>query len=187
MAKFSKGLQTFNRLFKDVNTLTGWGLKGTIAVPLVDLIFRMGPPWPSQLPILTSVAQLVVLIVLTTFLTAKSIKMVMITAALACCFSLLGYLMCSGQWVHEAPDGTRLVAGFNLRADTAALIGPTYLPHEALRDGGWNPLEVWTRGSVLAAQLLLVAMWFSTFASFVVLVGAFAVKQTSRGGGRHGR
>ena len=40
-------MQAFTLLAKDAQTLGGIGLKGGVAIPLLDFIVEIGPPWPS--------------------------------------------------------------------------------------------------------------------------------------------
>lgn len=179
------GLATMRSIVTDVSTLAGWGVKGAIAMPLADFILAFGPPWPKGMPILTSLLEIVALAVVVSYVhgrDARVMKRALGGCLVLAAFAFAVYLALVSGLVHEAPDGTRLVAGYTLRADVEPLITEMYPPFAALRDANYDAREVWTAGSITVARLSLVMAWALAFCSFVGFLGIFAMSEKLKAG-----
>ncbi|KYF81996.1 hypothetical protein BE11_21160 [Sorangium cellulosum] len=179
MASLKSGMGSLRELLVDVKTLSGWAAKGIIAAPLVDVLLGFGPPWPRQLPVITSCAELLTLLLVLSYLGGRSAKALtgsMSKFAAVTGFCFIAYAVLSSQLIFTAPTGERFSSGLSLRPDIAPLITASYTPTEALRDGGWDPEAVWTRGSITAARTAMILVWISMFCSFVACLGIFALR-----------
>jgi asparagine N-glycosylation enzyme membrane subunit Stt3 len=179
-SKAASGIQRLGALLRDVGTLAGWSVKGALAAPLADVMLELGPPWPPQSPVVTSILELAVLVLvlsLASNVSARRRKQLLVGFSLIAALALLTYLVLASQLIVPAPDGRRLVSGLTIRADVVALLGSGYSPLDVLRDAAWNPEEVWTRSSITAARLLLFSAWCTTFGAFVAFLGVFALRR----------
>jgi hypothetical protein len=183
MPALKGGLGSLKQLLADVKTLSGWATKGVIAAPLADFALAFGPPWPSQLPVLTSCAGLIVLLLVLTYGERGSLKVLtrrVVGFALCTGALFMGHSALSSHFITATPRNERVSAGFVVRSDVTPLIGDGYTTSEALRDGGWDPEAVWTRDSITLARLTLMTTWLSTFGCFVSCLGFFSLRSRKK-------
>jgi hypothetical protein len=178
------GLDEFREFVNDFKSLSALGAKGAIAIPLADLFAQVGPPWPPLLAPMTSVAQLLVLMLI--FQLWYGLTVAQITRRIklgAVAFVILFFLyLALAIWlvIDDLPGGSRTVEGFIVRPDVQEVLGPGFSARQALEAAEYDPQEVWTRGSITAANLLLVGSWLALFSSFTVTAGAFVLHQRKR-------
>jgi hypothetical protein len=183
MSSLKAGLGSFKKLVSDLTTLSGWATKGVVAAPLADLVLGFGPPWPSQLPILTSCFEIVVLLLVFSTWSGKgspTMKRLIWTFGVLTGVAFMVYLVLASQLMLSAPDGTRFSAGLIVRQDVAPLVKSDYTTMDALRDAAWDPEQVWTKSSITMVRAALIAFWFATFGCFVSCLAVFVLRQQAK-------
>lgn len=172
------GLEEFRAAILDYKNISSWAMGGSLAVPLVDYLTRLGPPWPwtGAVPIITSVAELLTLICVFHFSsrasrkTTSSTLIVLITLLVV---SFGGYLYANSTYTFTSPvDGEKVVKGFKIRDDVAPMLRPDFTEEDALMGAEYRVEEVWTSSSITAARLILLVLWLF---SFICLSAALAV------------
>jgi amino acid transporter len=183
MASVNEGISAFQRLLKDVRTLSGWSAKGALAAPLADFVLGVGPPWPVAVPVLTSCVEVIALIFVFTLLGAggrAAFRRSLRVFAVVLVLSFAAYLTLLSLYVHHAPNGERLVAGFIVRPDVVPMLAEDYTASDALREAGWVAERIWTPTSITLSRLSLLASWVMSFSAFVGLLGVFALQEWSK-------
>jgi len=183
MAK--SGLEEFREVITDVRGITSWAVNGAVVAPLADLVLHLGAPWPTGVPIITSLVELISLICVFHFWVRKSLKKLtrrMVIALAALLISFFGYLYLFDTYTFVNPaTSKRYAKGFRVRPEIQALI-PDQIksPEEALSGLEYREEEVWTIGSITAVRLTLLAAWVLMFGSLSVFIGTFVMAQRRR-------
>lgn len=176
------GLQEFREVIVDVRNLGSWVLKTAVAAPLADFVLHVGAPWPSAVPIITSLVELISLICIFHFWFRKTQKQLarrMLISVIILIVSCSSYIYLFGFYTFVNPaTSKRYATGFVVRPDIQALIPNEFSsPEEALRGSEYREEDVWTVGSITAARLALLAAWVLVFASLSVFLGTFVIGQ----------
>lgn len=180
------GLDEFRTALLDYRSVSSWAMGGTVAVPLIDYLMRLGPPWPwaGGVPIITSVAELLTLICAFHFWSrssrkATSRKIVLLIVALLIFFG--AYLYFNSTYTFYSPaDDEKHAKGFTLRPDVASLIAPDYTPDDALKSAEYRPEEVWTSSSITIIRLTLLVLWLFSFISLSAAIACFVLYHRGR-------
>lgn len=152
-----------------------------MAVPLVDYVARLGPPWPwaAGVPIITSVVELLTLIVVFHFWCRSRRRDVSRRLVIAVILLLGGfgiYLYLNSSFTFSSPvDGEKYVKGFTVKPDVAPLITSEYSPDSALKGAEYRPDEVWTSSSIGLMRLSLLFLWLFSFACLSVMISSFVL------------
>ena len=154
---------------------------GGVAVPLVDYLIQLGPPWPlaGGVPIITSIAELLTLMVvfhLWTRSTRKTVgrRLAFLIIALTIFFG--AYLYLNSAKTYSSPvDDEKHVKGFTVRADVAPVITADYTTDDALRGNEYQANRVWTESSITAARLALLTLWLLNFIALSATIGLFVL------------
>lgn len=182
-------LDDFQDFVGDFHSVSALSAKAAPLLPLGDLVARVGPPWPPALAFMTSVAQLVVLVLLFQFwhrIGEKRMRRGMIIATAVLVASFFGYLVLFNVLlVDDIPGGQRAVAGFIVRPEVEPVLGEGFTARDALEEAEYDPAMIWTRASIAAARTALVAAWLTLFSALTVLLGTFVLYQR-RQEPRHG-
>ena len=151
--------------------MVAWALAGSIA-PILAGILHLAPPWPPAIIPVTSLFELVALIVVFQFLSRADrtvINIVIMFCVLAIVLFLGGYLFLVSQFTYEEPlKLVRSVKGFVCTAE-AKLIFPDKCPFygdDELRKGEWEAVRFWTMQSITIVRLSLVLLWLLVLAKF---------------------
>jgi hypothetical protein len=178
------GLQEFKQVLKSFRELGSLAVKGTVALPLLNIWLRFGPPPTAAIAVLTSGIQF--LAVMWTFHFWHSTDQKNLNRRMSFCVALfLGGLVASGALLEQftirpGPSRECIVEGYILRSDVQPLIGPNHTPLDTLREAEYDPSQVWTRTSITAIHVLLVASWMTTFASVAMFISTFLMLQRTR-------
>jgi len=174
------GLDEFRAALLDYKNISSWAMGGTVAVPLLDYVVRLGPPWPwaGGVPIITAVAELLTLICVFHFWSRSSRKsvsrrIVILIVLLVICFG--SYLYLNGTFTFSTPLGEKFVKGFTLTPDAALLITPEYTTDAMLEEMGYRPDAVWTSSSITVMQLVLLFLWLLSFISLSATIASFVL------------
>lgn len=185
MSKPAKtGLDEFREVATDVRSISPWIIGGAVAVPLVDVVLQIGPPWPTGIGLVTSALELIVIICAFHFWHRisyrRATRVMLIT--LACLIVFFGaYLYFSNAYVFSSPsDGQRYVKGFVLREDIVPLIRKDYTAADALAGAQYRPDEVWTSSSITLMQLNLLLLWAISFTALSLFIATFVIYQRRR-------
>lgn len=179
------GLEEFGEVLADFRSVSSWVLKTAVAAPFADFVLQVGAPWPTGVPIITSLVELIALICIFHFWCRKPQKHLTLRMRISLVILVLscfGYLFLFGFYTFVNPaTSKRYAKGFVVRPDIQALI-PTEFnsPDEALRGLEYQEDEVWTSNSIVAARLALLGTWVLVFASISVFIGTFVIAQRKR-------
>ena len=181
------GLDEFRAALLDYKSISSWAMGGSVAVPLVDYVMRLGPPWPwaGGVPIITSVVELLTLICVFHFWSRSSRKSVSrrtvgLIILLVICVGV--YLYHNSTFTFSSPgDGEKLVKGFTLRPDIAPLI-PSDFPtaDDVLESAEYRPEAVWTSSSITAMRLILLSLWLCSFVLLSATISSFVLYYRAR-------
>lgn len=175
------GLGLFREFVKDFRSVTGVVVKGAVAAPLADFLFKLGPPWPGSAPILTTLLELLVLIGAFEFWYASPRKrqrrrMVALFGSLVAFFFI--YFFVTSQYTSKHPvDGATLVHGYSLRADARIAMQPGDDIFDLLDGSEFKPEEIWTPASIAIVRLGLLTSWFGLFSSLAGFIAVFVMTQ----------
>jgi hypothetical protein len=181
----ANGISAFIELTKYYRSMVAWALAGSIA-PIVAGIVNLAPPWPPAIVPVTSLFELVALIVVFQFLSRadrKLINVVIIGCLLSIVIFLIVYLFLLSQFTYEEPlKRIRSVKGFVCTAEAKLVFidkCPFYGDDE-LRKGEWEAARFWTMQSITIMRLSLVLVWLLVFTSFSGVIGSFIAFQMRR-------
>ena len=173
------GLDEFRAVIADYKSIGPWVLGGTVLVPLVDYVLRIGPPWPNGIAILTSIAELLVLICVFHFWSTSGYRRVsrrmVISIVLLVVFGGV-YLYLSSSYTFTAgASSDRFVKGIVPRPEVEPLLTPKFTADDALRSSGYNPQAVWTTASITAMRLILLSLWLVSFVFLSTTIASFVI------------
>jgi hypothetical protein len=179
------GLDEFRAVITDYKAVQSWAVNGAVVAPLADFILHIGAPWPTGVPIITSVVELIVVISIFHFWSRKSQKFLtrlMIAALIVLLVSFFGYLYLFDSYSFVNPaTSKRYAKGFVVRPEVQALIPHRISsPEAALIGSEYKEEEVWTANSLTASRLSLLATWLLLFGSLSCLIGTFVLAQRKR-------
>jgi hypothetical protein len=202
------GLKEFKTVIADFGNLSSLAVKGVILTPMVDLVLKLGPPWPSGIDFIASIAQLLALIYIFHFW--YSLKKARVNArmrvALALAFlGFVGYfLLVSTFTFRTVTEDRRVTIGFVRTEEGEKLFnkqlpappdsdGPAWIPpyytqttvaaYQEAAKMGPNPEElIWTPWSITLVRLGLLLSWVLLFVSIAIFIGAFIIVQRRRAG-----
>lgn len=179
-------LDEFRAVLLDYKSISSWAMGGSVAVPLVDYVVHLGPPWPSAsgVPIITSVVELLTLICVFHFWSRSNRKAVgrrMVGLIVLLCVFFAGYLYLNSSFTFSSPvNGEKYVKGCELRPDVAPIITPDYSSNDALRDAEYKPEEVWTSSSITTMRLSVLCLWLCSFVSLSAAISSFVLYHRGR-------
>jgi hypothetical protein len=180
------GLDEFRAALLDYKNISSWAMAGSVAIPLVDYVMRLGPPWPwaGGVPIITAVVELLTLICAFHFWSRSSRKgssrqIVVLIVLLLIFFG--AYLYFNSTYTFSSPvDDEKHVKGFTIRPDVAPLITSDFTLDDALRSAEYRPEEVWTTSSITIMRLTLLFLWLVTFISLSASIASFVLYHRRR-------
>jgi len=185
MAK--NGIEEFKEVMADFRGVTSLVAKGAVAAPFADIILRqfdtgVGPPWPPGVLIITSVAELLILIVVFNFFfkaKAKTLDRLMITALAALCVTFVGYLLLFSHFTEPHPKTHKLlVLGYEpVSEDMRQAFAEGYTDAQALEENEYTPAKIWTERSITIVRVTILLAWLVAFLSLSAFIGLFVMAQ----------
>lgn len=189
------GLDDFFDLTGQVRKVALIAAGGLILLPLLAGFGGFQPPWPKGVAIITSLLEMVVLIVVFQLLShaprALASKVIVWSALLVALLSV-AYLVLSAIFVYQIPhNDTRVVLGCGLGENTKIILDhlgrrPTDVcPGEfsSLLEGKqYNTDQIWTKLSVNLIGAALVLTWLGAFGALAALMGVFVSFQRRQRG-----
>ena len=180
----NSGLEEFRAVIADYKSIGPWAMGGTVFVPLVDYVLRLGPPWPEGVAIITSIVELLVLIVVFHFGFGSGYKRVsrrMMVSLVLLVVSFGAYLYFNSSFTFTAgASADKFVKGFVLRPDVVPLITSDFTVDDALRSSEYRPEAVWTENSITAMRLILLSVWLVSFVLLSMTIASFVIYQRRR-------
>jgi hypothetical protein len=184
------GLKEFKDVLKSFRELGALAIKGTVALPLLNIWSKLGPPPAPAVAVLTSAMQFLAVMWAFQFwhnLPRKRLNTLMKVAAAVFCAALAGTGVLMERFTFRpVPDHESVVLGYQLRPDIQPLVKTTYTPMDALHDAEYDPARVWTQGSIILVHVALTVCWLLTFISVSVFASAFLIQQKRARPGQSG-
>jgi hypothetical protein len=181
----AEGLEEFKQVLRNFRELGGLAVKGTVAVPLLNVWLKFGPPPTAAIAVLTSGVQF--LAVMWAFHFWHDMERKNLDRRMRICVGLLitalivfGVLM-KQFTTRPRPNAELVVEGYALRGDVEPLIGPGYTSANALHDAQYEPSQVWTATSITLIHTFFVVSWLSAFATVALFLSAFLLARKAKG------
>lgn len=181
------GIDEFKEVMADFRSVTSLAAKGALAAPFADLILRqfdtgVSPPWPPGVLVITSVAELLVLMAVFNFFFpsgARTLDRLMIAALVVLCAAFVGYLLLFSNFTHPHPKTQRLlVLGYEpLNEDVRQAFAEGYTNEQALEENEFMPAKVWTERSITHVRIGILLAWLLVFISLSAFIGLFVMAQ----------
>jgi hypothetical protein len=183
------GLVEFKEVVADFRDLGALAVKGAVAVPLIDVWLKIGPPPAQAIAGLASLIEVIAAAWVFQFgfnREEERLRLWMKAALAVFVLCLVSSLALLQRFTVMPGQGReRVVEGFWLRPDVKPLINDSYTPEQALRESEFEPSKVWTSGSIAVLRTGLTVMWLATYASFAVYLTTFVILQRRSRHGSH--
>ena len=183
LSKPKTGLDEFREVITDYKSLTSWTVSGAIVTPLTDFILKLGPPWPTGVPAITSVAEFLSLtFIFHSWFTLSQAKLSrrLIIALIVLCLSFIVYLVLFSSYTFRHTKTRDLdVKGFELTEGVKKVMKefPDYTEDDALKGNQYDPEGVWTNRSITAMRIAILVTWLILFVSLSIFLGTFVMVQ----------
>ena len=180
------GLDDFKRLLEEFKGLSVWAAGGSVVLPFIASFISVIPPWPAGLNVMTSIFQLVALIVVYQIYSgSKRATISRNIAALAAMLFviILIYLVLFSMLTIYVPEAKRsIIIGYECTSNARIVFGDKCpgLGLEDLASHAYDEFELWTRSSIAVSRTALIALWFAFFFFLAALIGKFLVYQMKR-------
>lgn len=183
----TNGIEEFKEVMADFRSVTSLVAKGAVAAPFADIILRqfdtgIGPPWPPGVLIITSIVELLVLMVIFNFFfraKAKTLDKLMVAALIALCITFVGYLLLFSHFTEPHPKTHKLmVSGYEpVSEDMRQAFAEGYTNEQALEENEYTPAKVWTKRSITNVRVGILLAWLVAFGSLSAFIGLFVMAQ----------
>ena len=177
-------LREFGEVLADFRQLSSVMLKGVFIVPMATIWLNVAPPPVSVTSVSTSTLELLAAIWVFQFWYRTSEPLLerrMKIAILSFALGLICFLFLNQSFVVSPGSGQgRIIEGFNVRPDVAAVLNSNYRVEDALRDSEYDPQKVWTEQSIAIVKNVLLSLWIFTFICLAVSLTIFVVLQKRR-------
>jgi len=181
------GLDRFWSTLANYRRLLLWAF-GSSAVPLAFFFLSLSPPWPKGIVAVTSIIEVVAIILGFQWLGRASRKVInrtlSVMAPLLLLF-LITYLGALSFLTYTVPDRdaiakeSRFAVGMQCKPNVQKVFGEAcpFVDKEVLRQFEYDAAKVWTTYSITQSRLLLIVLWFGVFFTFPFLVSGFLANQ----------
>jgi hypothetical protein len=179
------GIDEFKRVLREFKNLSLWAGASSLIIPFVASFLSIIPPWPSGLNVITSVAQLVTLIVVYQAFSGSRTRITrnIKTLAFICAGLLLAYMAIFTTFTIYVPQAHRsIVIGYECSPSAQKLFADRcpFLTVDDLATAAYDEFLLWTRISITTTRILLVSLWLSLFICLAMLIGQFLIFQLRR-------
>jgi hypothetical protein len=175
------GLREFRQMLANFRELGSLAVKGIVALPLLNVWLKFGPPPAAAMAVCTSALQFLAL--MWTFHFWHSAPQKNLDRRMRVCAVLFAVgLLASGVLLEDftlrpGPNRERVVKGYVLRNDVQPLIGPNFDTTTALQAAGYDPEQVWTASSITTIHVLLAVSWMIAFVSIAMFISGFLLQR----------
>jgi hypothetical protein len=183
-------LSEFWRFVGDFTSITSWTAKLAVSAPFIDLLVKVGPPWPSRVSVsaLAAIAEVVVLLVTFEFWrhgrkTYAYLRSMMRRFLLIGIAALVAYTASFGSFVKEVDDyGQRSVIGFRMLPHIKELWkeDPSRWTAKELVQEFHDEEAIWYPWSINVARLIVALTWLTTWICLACVISAFVTAQWKR-------
>jgi hypothetical protein len=177
-------LREFGEVLADFRQLSAVTLKGVFIVPMATIWLNVAPPPVSVTSVSTSTLELLAAIWVFQFwyrAPEPVLERRMKIAILGFSLGLVCFLFLNQSFVVSPGSGQgRIIEGFSVRPDVAAVLNSSYGVEDALRDNEYDPQKVWTDQSIAIVRSALLLLWIFTFICLAVSLTIFVVLQKRR-------
>lgn len=163
--------------FKDIARVLLFAA-GAATLPLIAAFAGLQPPWPPAVEYISAVFILIAALVMWEWVRGarRVIRRRFILAGLTLTIVGIGaYLPLYSLYVLPIPGSKiRVVKGTECTR-RAQLVYPNDCPNlsrDALRDAEWEANVLWTPGSIMRIQMMLVAGWLAFIGGLIAFIGA---------------
>jgi hypothetical protein len=174
------GLDDFGSFGKQVRGLLNWPSATLLATPIIAQLASISPVWPPQIGFLTSVLELVGLILIYQFMNGArkaTVDRVLIAATLVLLLSSILYLKLTSAYGFTLDD-QRYVRGFACTPEAARVYGDCpFLTDVEIDEYAQHPQAQWTTQSIAEVEATLIALWSIAFLALTAVVGSFVAFQ----------
>ncbi|WP_139110475.1 hypothetical protein [Pseudomonas syringae] len=181
------GMDDFFNIVREVKKIALVAVGGLVLLPILAGLGGYTPPWPSGIAVITSLAELVILIVVYQLLShanRSTANRVIACLAIIIFFMSAVYATLNAVFVYQIPNrATRVVLGCGLSEKAIAIISEAAFKPVSVCPGELSTLlasaqydtdKVWSAHSVSLIKLLLVFSWLMAFGGLAALFGVFA-------------
>jgi hypothetical protein len=183
-------LAEFWKFVKDARGVFKWIAITAVSTPVVDLIVRVGAPWPDRwvVAFITTLVELIgyVFCFQVVMQWKKERLEVWLTRSLVLCLILVcGYMALFSLYIVPAPNHWhRVVIGYKMtdqaqqhQANNPGISNTTLLEHFEN-----NVEEVWTLGSLTVTRLVVLSTWIGLFLLVTLSFTIFLILQRTSPG-----
>ena len=179
-------LEDFKHLLKEFSSLSKWAAAASVAVPFAASMLSVSPPWPQAISPLTSIVELLAIVVCFQFFRSASrsrINKLIISGLLLLLLFGIAYLVGYSQFVYETPrTHTRAVKGF-VCTDDVRKVYPDRCPNlgmDELNTVEYEAERLWTLPSITTVRIALVLSWLCAFLSLSSVIAVFLLYEVKR-------
>jgi hypothetical protein len=188
-------LREFWAFVKDFNSAYAAIAKFAVAIPLIDLVLNLGPPWPERIANTTAVVLLQILVLMCSFVIWRQgtgklyhIKAWLLGSAIAfAVLFLFLYIPLFANFIEDWPDRwNRVVCGYEYNPAIKKLVETDpvmWTPRTLVQyfmDATHDETSIWTAGSVKTMRSVLLIVWLCVNSAYAIAVSAFVALQYRR-------
>jgi len=154
------------------------------ALPLFAKFVELTPPWPSSIAILTSIVNLLAIVVAYQIYRGTSRRKatsVIVRATILLFLLSIAYLGMISELTFRQPSGTIEIKGL-----VCSEVGRVTFPEKCpwlgpaeLKTAEWTPEILWTSWSITIARILIVVSWLCSFLLLSLVLATFIIYQRS--------
>ncbi len=151
-------------------------VKAASALPLLEVLIAIGPPWPERSYALGTAIVAQILLYLVTFTYFRTIRHRKVRTLLYLATALwvlvtAGYVTSMAFFSFDAP-GQRIVGGWELLPAVRSIKEPGESQQMLLYLAGYDEWAVWTEFSIVTMRLLVFTQWLVSYISVSVALAA---------------
>lgn len=174
-------LTDFWRYAADFRSLSGWVATAVVAAPFADMALGIGPPWYNRLANSTFLSIFVAFAIMYSFEFWRKSSQSMgqrafIVGILLAAMFFIAYLCTSAFFIADADDqGNVEIIGYEMHENVRQMVeaNPSQWTPKELLLQFHDPMEVWTRGSVITMRIVLLFLWLAMWTAIAVGMAAF--------------
>jgi hypothetical protein len=179
------GLDDFKRVLREFRNLSVIMAGAAVTTPFLASFIGIIPPWPTGLGAITSVVELVALIVVyQTFdgdegRVTRNIKWLAFIGFVLLIFYIIAFSMFT---IYVPPAHRSIVIGFECLADAQTVFKDRcpFLSIDDLAGAVFDEFALWTKFSVTVVRTGLLVGWIALFIILALLIGQFLIFQMRR-------
>jgi hypothetical protein len=169
----------------DFRSLSGWVATAVVAAPFADMALGIGPPWYNRLANSAFLSIGVAFTVMYSFefwrkRPQNTVRQAFVLGMVSAGILFLAYLFTSAFFIADSDDqGNVEIIGFAMHDDVRQMVDakPSHWTPKELLLQFHDPMEVWTRSSVIMMRITLLLSWLLMWIAIAVGMAAFLALQ----------